>query len=47
MKKTYEKLEIDVVIFKKNDIITASVQSQEHDNGYIDFSEFFSTFFIS
>ena len=47
MKKTYEKLEIDIVIFEKNDIITASALPQEHDNAYVNYSELFSDFFVS
>lgn len=47
MKKTYEKLVIDIVVFEKKDVITASAQETDHDNGYIDFSDFFSTFFVS
>lgn len=47
MKKTYEKLEIDVVVFEKKDVLTASAQSQEHDNAFIDYSMLFSSFFRS
>ena len=47
MKKPYEKLEIDVVVFEKKDVLTASTQSQEHDNAFINYSLFFNDFFSS
>lgn len=47
MKKPYEKLEIDVVVFEKKDVLTASAQPQEHDNAYINYSMLFNDFFSS
>lgn len=48
MKKPYEKLEIDVVVFEKKDVITASgVLFKAHDNAYIDYSQLFNSFFSS
>ena len=45
MKKIYEKVEIDVTVFEKKDIITASAQPQEHDNAYVSYSLLFNDFF--
>lgn len=45
MKKQYEKLEMEVIIFKKEDVVVASnvvlPVDEEHDNSYVNFSSFF------
>ena len=50
MKKTYEKFEMEVFVFDKEDVLVASgilpVKS-EHDNAYVDYSTLFDDFFMS
>ncbi len=44
MKKTYEKVEMEIFLFKKEDAVVASAilpVNHEHDNGYVDFNSFF------
>ena len=45
MKKQYEKFEMEVFIFKKEDAIVASnvvhPADADHDNSYLNFSSFF------
>lgn len=47
MKKPYEGLVIDVVVFEKQDVLTASAQTYEHDNAYINYCQLFGDFFSS
>ena len=47
MKKSYEKAEIEIFMFKKEDAIVASgvVLPVDHDNAYVDYSNLFNDFF--
>lgn len=50
MKKTYEKAEIEIIVFEKKDVLTASAgDPTDNDNAYVDFSSLFSfnDFFVS
>ena len=49
MKKVYENLEIEVISFEKQDVITASIVPQSIDNGFSLFSTYgaFEDFFRS
>ena len=48
MKKTYEKAEIEIFMFKKEDAIVASaVLPVDHDNAYVDYSNLLNDFFAS
>lgn len=42
MKKTYENLEIEVVLFEKQDVLAASTVS-EIDTIYLNFNSFFAS----
>lgn len=44
MKKAYDKIEMEIILFDKRDIVTASdvVVIVEHDNAYYDFSSFYA-----
>ena len=47
MKKTYEKFEMEIFTFKKEDTVVASsvVLPVDHDNAYVEYSSLFNDFF--
>ena len=48
MKKPYEKLEMEIFLFKKEDVVTASsAESRDIDNSYVNFTDLFNDFFTS
>ncbi len=48
MKKTYEKFEMEIFLFKKKDVVTASsAEPRDIDNSYVNFTALFNDFFTS
>lgn len=47
MKKTYEKFEMEIFLFEKKDVVTASAKPVDNDNSYINVSALFNDFFAS
>ncbi len=48
MKKPYEKFEMEIFLFKKKDVVTASsAEPRDIDNSYVNFTALFNDFFTS